>query len=77
MAQPTDMQLTHALQKTARAATSSLRKSVRAGTRWLESTSRSIFGLRMMGLVYRWDEFWEQPDLGRRLATALATAAAS
>ncbi len=45
------------------------------GARWLESTSRSIFALRMMGLVDRWDEFWEQPDLALRLAAVLSKAA--
>lgn len=47
------------------------------GARWLERTSRSIFALRMLVLVDRWDEFWEQPDLAARLSTWLSLGAAA
>lgn len=47
------------------------------GARWLERTSRSIFALRMLALVDRWDEFWEQPDLAARLSTSLSLGVAA
>lgn len=42
------------------------------GARWLEQSSKSLFGLRMLGLVDRWAEFWDQLDLPARLAASLA-----
>lgn len=42
-----------------------------AGARWLRRTSSAVFAIRMLSLVNRWDEFWQQPDLGRRVASVL------
>ncbi len=33
------------------------------GARWLESTSQAIFNLRLLQLVGRWSEFWNQPNV--------------
>src|SRR5690606_26357991 len=41
------------------------------GARWGAETSASIFALRMLQLVGRWDAFWAQSDLPYRLVDAL------
>lgn len=38
------------------------------GAKWLESTSQSIFNIRMMRLVGNEERFWSQPDLEARFA---------
>jgi hypothetical protein len=38
-----------------------------SGARWLEATSRSIFNLRMLSLLGRWEEFWSSKDLEDKL----------
>jgi hypothetical protein len=40
------------------------------GGRWLEETSQAIFNLRMMAMVGKWGEFWNQPDLTDQLIEA-------
>jgi hypothetical protein len=40
----------------------------RSGARCLAQTSQAIFDWRMLRLVGRWDEFWSQPDLAKKLA---------
>lgn len=40
----------------------------RPGTRCLAQTSQAIFDWRMLRLVDRWEEFWSQPNLAKRLA---------
>jgi len=45
-----------------------------AGARWLRETTESIFALRMMNLVGKWDEFWAQSTLREQLPDAFAQA---
>lgn len=33
------------------------------GARWLQETSQAVFNLRMLHLVERWAEFWNEPNL--------------
>jgi hypothetical protein len=40
------------------------------GGRWLHSTAEAIFNLRMLALVDRWEEFWDQSDLSEMLVEA-------
>jgi hypothetical protein len=40
----------------------------RSGVRCLAQTSQAIFDWRMLRLVGRWDEFWSQPNLAKKLA---------
>lgn len=40
----------------------------RPGITCLPETSQALFDWRMLKLVGRWDEFWSQPDLGKKLA---------
>jgi len=42
----------------------------RPGPGWLPETAQAVFNLRMLSLVGRWDEFWNQPDLTDRLVSA-------
>jgi len=42
----------------------------RPGPGWLPETAQAVFNLRMLALVGRWDEFWNQPALADRLVTA-------
>jgi len=42
----------------------------RPGPGWLPETAQAIFNLRMLALVGRWDEFWNQPDLEHHLSEA-------
>ena len=46
----------------------------RPGPGWLPETAQAVFNLRMLALVGRWDEFWNQPDLPDRLLTAFQDA---
>lgn len=46
----------------------------RPGPGWLPETAQAVFNLRMLALVERWDEFWNQPDLPDRLLTAFQAA---
>jgi hypothetical protein len=39
-----------------------------AGARWLQETSQAVFNFRMLLLMGRWDDFWAQTSLDRRLA---------
>jgi hypothetical protein len=40
----------------------------RSGARCLAQTSQAIFDWRMLRLVGRWNEFWSQPNLAKKLA---------
>ena len=42
----------------------------RPGAGWLPETSQAVFNLRMLELVGRWNEFWDQPDLTTLLRAA-------
>lgn len=42
-----------------------------AGARWLEDTSQAVFNWRMLKLVGRWDEFWEQDNIAQRIRQVL------
>lgn len=42
----------------------------RPGPGWLPESARAVFNLRMLALVGRWDEFWNQPDLSHNLFAA-------
>lgn len=42
----------------------------RPGPGWLPETAQAVFNLRMLALVGRWDEFWNQPALTDRLIHA-------
>jgi hypothetical protein len=44
----------------------------RPGVTCLPETSQALFDWRMLKLVGRWDEFWGQPDLGKKLAGSWA-----
>ena len=45
----------------------------RPGPGWLPETAQAVFNLRMLALVGRWDEFWNQPALADHLVTAFQT----
>lgn len=45
------------------------------GARWLRETAEAIFSLRMLSLVGRENEFWNQPDLTQWLQVAFAASA--
>lgn len=46
----------------------------RPGPGWLPETAQAVFNLRMLALVGRWDEFWNQQALTDRLVTAFQAA---
>jgi hypothetical protein len=45
------------------------------GARWLANTAQSVFNVRMLGLVGKWDDFWSQPDLMGKLTEAFSARA--
>lgn len=42
----------------------------RPGPGWLKETSQAVFNLRMLDIVGRWDEFWDQQGLTQLLGQA-------
>jgi len=40
------------------------------GARWLKETAQSIFNIRMMTLVGKWNDFWTQPNIIEKLTLA-------
>lgn len=46
----------------------------RSGCRWTAEVAQALLNLRMLQLCGRWEEFWRQPDLARRIVTAAADA---
>jgi len=48
----------------------------RPGPGWLPETAQAVFNLRMLSLVGRWDEFWNQSTLTDLLVTAFQAARA-
>ncbi len=48
---------------------SQARLKIPGGT-WLPETAQSIFNLRMMGLVDKWDDFWRQDGFTKKLTEA-------
>ena len=41
-----------------------------SGARWTADVAQNVLNIRMLTLSGRWDEFWSQPDLAARIATA-------
>jgi hypothetical protein len=37
------------------------------GAKWLKETAQSIFNIRMMTIVGKWNEFWRQPNITEKL----------
>jgi hypothetical protein len=40
------------------------------GARWLQETAQAIFNIRMMTIVGKWNEFWNQPNITEKLKMA-------
>lgn len=40
------------------------------GAQWLKETAQSIFNIRMMTLVGKWNDFWRQPNITEKLTLA-------
>ena len=40
------------------------------GAQWLKETAQSIFNIRMMTLVGKWNDFWRQPNITEKLTSA-------
>lgn len=45
----------------------------RPGPGWLAETAQAVFNLRMLALVDRWDQFWNQANLTDKLTSAFHT----
>jgi len=43
-----------------------------AGARWMEKTSQAVFSWRMLKLVGKWEDFWSQPKIAKRIADGIA-----